>query len=276
MTTALLGLGSNLGDRSLLLDFAVQRLRETHGILEVCASSYYETQPVGGPGNQPAFLNAAARVETSLAAEELFHEMQRIEQEAGRTRETHWGPRTLDLDLLLFGTTISRHGMLIIPHRLLRFRRFVLEPAAEIAGDMIEPCSRCKVSDLWGQLQTMPPDFEIWCPIPGLGEQIRTGLLAVNALPRMDVFVWNEESNQEFIARRNCKARFICMPSEDWLKPESLQNRNDPVRYQQIRRREKVLAENAELISHSANLLIGFENTEDAVQQITMAISAMR
>lgn len=152
MATALISLGSNLGDRKTTLDAAVESLRTTAGIEEVMVSSYRETAPVGGPPDQPQFLNAAARLKTSLTPRQLLVEMQRIEKELGRVRTVHWGPRTMDLDLLLYDDVVSDEPDLIVPHPLLAERGFVLEPGAEVAGDLVHPKLQRTIEQLREQL----------------------------------------------------------------------------------------------------------------------------
>jgi 2-amino-4-hydroxy-6-hydroxymethyldihydropteridine diphosphokinase len=161
MATALISLGSNLGDRKLALDAAVEKLRTTPGIDGVVVSSYHATKPIGGPLEQAEFLNAAARIETSLSPHELLGELQRIEKELGRVREEHWGPRTLDLDLLLYGDLVISEPDLIVPHRFLPFRRFVLTPVAEVAADMRHPTLGWTVQRMLSHLEISPARFGV-------------------------------------------------------------------------------------------------------------------
>src|SRR5947209_11127597 len=114
--TAYVGLGSNLGDRQSNLDRAIQALQD-HASVEVTQiSSYYETEPLGGPPGQPDFLNAVVEVETDLSPEELLDELQAIERHLGRVRRERHGPRTMDLDLLLYGNVVQDQPDLTIPH----------------------------------------------------------------------------------------------------------------------------------------------------------------
>lgn len=129
---AYVGLGSNLGDRKLHLDEAVRRL----GARRV--SSYRETDPVGRT-DQPKFLNAVAEVDTTLGPEALLDRLLEIERDLGRVRGERWGPRTIDLDLLLYGDRVIRTPRLTVPHPRMTERRFVLEPIAELAPDLIVP-----------------------------------------------------------------------------------------------------------------------------------------
>lgn len=131
-TFAFVGLGSNLGDRLALLQAAVDAL-DADGVTRVDAvSSVYETDPVGGP-EQEAFLNAAARVATRRSPRRLLALCQDVERRLGRRRDVRWGPRTIDLDILLYGeATVSRRH-LEIPHPRLLERAFALVPLMEVA-----------------------------------------------------------------------------------------------------------------------------------------------
>jgi 2-amino-4-hydroxy-6-hydroxymethyldihydropteridine diphosphokinase len=137
MARAYIGLGSNLGDREGHLRAALQALRDA-GVGILRASRFVVTRPVGKT-DQPDFLNAAAALSTDLSARDLLGLLLRIEGALGRVRAERWGPRTLDLDLLLYdGEVISEPG-LEVPHPRLHERRFVLEPLAEIAPDVRHP-----------------------------------------------------------------------------------------------------------------------------------------
>src|SRR3972149_84228 len=137
MPRCLIGLGSNLGNRRETFEKALAELRG-HPCMQVAAvSSFHETAPIGGPAHQPAFLNAAALLDVSLQPQALLELLQQIEAEHGRRREETWGPRTLDLDLLLYEDLILSTPTLELPHPRMAWRRFVLEPAAEVAGAML-------------------------------------------------------------------------------------------------------------------------------------------
>jgi 2-amino-4-hydroxy-6-hydroxymethyldihydropteridine diphosphokinase len=140
MSVAYIGLGSNLGDREESLRAALSRLGE---LGQVRASAFRETEPVGVT-NQPRFLNAAAELETDLGPRELLARLLEIERELGRERaaETRWGPRPIDLDLLVYGEeTIDEPG-LTVPHPRLAERRFALEPLHELAPALTLPDGR--------------------------------------------------------------------------------------------------------------------------------------
>jgi len=124
-------LGSNLGDREANLARGVSGLRE-RGLRITARSSVYETEPVGGPA-QGAYLNAVVQAETRLRPEEVLASCLGVEREAGRVRSVANAPRTLDLDLLLYGDAVVEAGGLTVPHPRLHERRFVLVPLAEIA-----------------------------------------------------------------------------------------------------------------------------------------------
>ena len=134
---AYIGLGANLGDRELNLRRALERLEE---LGPVRASSLRETEPVGVT-DQPKFLNAAAELATDLPPRELLERLLEIERELGRDRATErrWGPRVIDLDLLLFGQEAIDEPGLMVPHPRLADRRFVLEPLCELNEDLALP-----------------------------------------------------------------------------------------------------------------------------------------
>jgi len=136
MRRVYLSLGSNLGDRAGYLRRALEMLAGLPGTRVAAASSMLETPP-WGKTDQPAFLNMAAELDTSLTPEELLAETRKIENALGRQRTEHWGPRTLDLDLLVFEGEERDTPTLKLPHPYLTERRFVLEPLAEIAPDLV-------------------------------------------------------------------------------------------------------------------------------------------
>ena len=147
---AYVGLGSNLGRRERNITAGLQALEMTRGIRVVKVSSLYETEPVGGPPGQPAYINAVAQIRTSLTARRLLAVMQSVEKSLGRDRreESRWGPRTLDLDLLLYGGEIISEPDLIVPHPLMHERRFVMEPLAEIAPGTIHPTLQATAAEV--------------------------------------------------------------------------------------------------------------------------------
>ncbi len=139
MTWAAIALGSNLGDRLVHLRFGADALSELGKVISV--SSLYQTAPIGGP-EQEAFSNAVIVVDTDLEARQLLDELHRIEAEAGRVREVRWGPRRLDLDLILFGSRQVEGGGMVVPHPRFGERRFVLDPLIEAWPDAKTPDGR--------------------------------------------------------------------------------------------------------------------------------------
>jgi 2-amino-4-hydroxy-6-hydroxymethyldihydropteridine diphosphokinase len=147
LTKAYVGLGANLGPREVTLLRAVDLLGAEPGVEVLAVSGLRETAPVGNV-DQPEFLNGAVAVETSLTARELLDALLRVERELGRVRDgTRWGPRTIDLDLLVYGNEIVDEPDLRVPHPRLHERRFALEPLAELDSDLEIP-GLGKVSEL--------------------------------------------------------------------------------------------------------------------------------
>ena len=145
MTVAYVGLGANLGDREETIRAAVAELPDV-----VAVSPLRETDPVGVT-DQPQFLNGVAALETELAPRELLDVLLAIERRLGRERRERWGPRTIDLDLLLYGDAVIDEDSLKIPHPRLHERRFVLEPLADLAPKLVVP-GHGRVKDLLAKL----------------------------------------------------------------------------------------------------------------------------
>lgn len=153
---ALIGLGSNMGDRRENLEGAMQALQNVPGVSVRHVSSFLDTEPVGGPPGQGRYLNAAAALETTLDPFKLLRLLQQIEARFGRVRTLQWGPRTLDLDLLLYDDRVIDTPELTVPHPRLAGRMFVLEPLAEIAPSAVEPVSKRTIAELLSDLRQKP------------------------------------------------------------------------------------------------------------------------
>ena len=232
-TLALIGLGSNLGDRKATLDLAVASLSGSTGVTLRSVSRYHETAPVGGPAGQGAFLNAAAALETSLEPEALLDLLNAIERHAGRVRSELWGERTLDLDLLLYGSETIDTPRLRVPHPWLALRRFVLAPLAEIAPEAIDPGTGRRIDDLLANLDRRPsylafatrPDLG-WAPAVGVvGHGIGIYIDVVRALAAAtverraaEIEQWSGPEEAAFEAR--IQAMFVIL--------ETVGRRRDP------------------------------------------------
>jgi 2-amino-4-hydroxy-6-hydroxymethyldihydropteridine diphosphokinase len=145
---AVVALGANIGNPSEQMDLAIAMLKEATGVIAV--STYYITKPVGGP-EQPDYINAVCILESDLPALDLLSLLQGIEKSLGRERIERWGPRTIDLDLIQYGSLLSKAEELELPHPRAHERRFVLEPWHEIEPDAVL-LTHGKISELLAQL----------------------------------------------------------------------------------------------------------------------------
>ncbi len=156
MNAVYLGLGSNLDRPDQQLQSAIESLADLADSELVCCSSFYASRPMG-PQDQPDFVNAVALINTSLTPSQLLTETQAIEQQQGRIRKANqWGPRTLDIDILLYGEISLQSAELTIPHYGMKQREFVLYPLFEIAPDLVLPSGE-KLTELLAD-----------CPLNGL------------------------------------------------------------------------------------------------------------
>jgi 2-amino-4-hydroxy-6-hydroxymethyldihydropteridine diphosphokinase len=157
ITTSYIALGSNLGDRRAYLDRALAELRARAEVEVVRVSSVYETAPVGGPPGQNPYLNAVAEIRARLSAESLLETLQDVENALGRVRTEKDGPRTIDLDLLLFADMVCEDPQLTLPHPRLHQRLFVLQPLAELAPGLVHPVLKRTIADLLSDLSGVRP-----------------------------------------------------------------------------------------------------------------------
>jgi 2-amino-4-hydroxy-6-hydroxymethyldihydropteridine diphosphokinase len=145
---AVVALGANIGNPSEQMNLAIAMLKEATDVIAV--SSFYTTKPVGGP-EQPDYINAVCILESELPALDLLSLLQGIEKSLGRERIERWGPRTIDLDLIQYGSLLSKAEELELPHPRAHERRFVLEPWHEIEPDAVL-LTHGKISELLAQL----------------------------------------------------------------------------------------------------------------------------
>lgn len=147
-----IALGSNMGNSPAILAGALEALAQISGITIQAKSSWYRTKAIGP--TQPDYLNGCAILSVQISPQALLAQLLAIEQEFGRVRQEHWGPRTLDLDLLLYDDLILQQPNLQIPHPRMTERAFVLVPLVEIAPDWIEPVSQRVIQDLLLEIDT--------------------------------------------------------------------------------------------------------------------------
>jgi len=150
VTMTYLGLGSNVGDREEYIEQAVFLLEKNPNIEVTKRSSNYETEPEGG-GTQPPFINAALEIKTKLTPHRLLEVCQEIETTLGREREIEWGPRTIDIDILLYDGEIISDDKLQVPHPLMHERLFVLRPLRDIAPHLIHPVLEKSIVTLYDE-----------------------------------------------------------------------------------------------------------------------------
>lgn len=178
MGLALIGLGSNLGDRRAALEQAVRLLAGEPDVRLVACSRWRQTRPAGGPAGQQPFFNGAVLLETFLRPEELASRLLEVEKRLGRVRDQRWGPRTIDLDLLLFDQVVLDTPGLVLPHPRMAWRRFVLEPAAEIAPQMVHPRVGWSVARLLAHLDNSPRYVAIAAIHPATATQVAEAVSA--------------------------------------------------------------------------------------------------
>ena len=233
MPLCLLGLGSNLGNRAALLRAAMQHLEQMSCGRIVSRSGLHETPPIGGPRGQETFLNAAVLLETSVPPDALLAIVNKIETDLGRRRSERWGPRTIDIDLLIYDDLIQTTGQLQLPHPRMAWRRFVLVPAAEAAPTMRHPRIGWTIRELLDHLDTTRPYLALAGPAGSGKRQLaqtaagRLGGVAI-ADPVSELRPGGDETNSygvtpprelEFAEQR---AKTVATDSPRWNEPCSV------------------------------------------------------
>lgn len=184
MARCLIGLGSNLGDRQAALSRVVSDIEGDDRLRFIAGSKWHETRPVGGPVGQMNFLNGAVLVETALTPIAVLDLLLGMEARMGRVRKTAWGPRVIDLDLLLYDDKVVQTDRLVVPHPRMAWRRFVLAPAAEIAGEMVHAGTGWSVARLLHHLDLAHNYVAIAGPI-GVGKTWLARHIAAKTSARM-------------------------------------------------------------------------------------------
>jgi 2-amino-4-hydroxy-6-hydroxymethyldihydropteridine diphosphokinase len=187
MPTCLLALGSNVGDREATLRAALEEIDALPNARLSRQSTFHPTRPLGMRPGADEFLNAAAVVEATIEPLRFLEHLQRIESRHGRKRDGHWDARTLDIDLLLYGDEVLETAMLTVPHLRMAFRRFVLEPAVEIAPKMIHPVIGWPLERLLLHLDAARDEIAVLSPsesVRGLVGKMLTERCAMRAIER--------------------------------------------------------------------------------------------
>lgn len=199
MVQYLIAMGGNLCASESLFQDALQKLSGPKTVL-LQMSRVFRTAPVGALAGEE-FLNAAAIIESELNAADLLRSMQAVEDSLGRRRAVRWGPRTLDLDLLLAGETVVETTDLMVPHPALWYRSFVLSSAVEIAGAWRHPLLGAALSELQDRLQAGPMEISIEVCSSDLPASLSATLLAEGLRTRNTGIAWNTDSAQGEFAR---------------------------------------------------------------------------
>lgn len=199
-----IALGGNVGDSERHFHSAIAAFPQ-HAIVVERASGLYRTAPVGGPPNQRAYLNAAVLATTHMSARETLQALHRIEASLGRVRDQRWGPRSIDLDLVLYGDQVIDAPDIRVPHPRMAHRRFVLEPAAEVASALEHPEIGWTLSRLRDHARAQPTRIAIWSSATsGLASAVsRQASEMASELGLLTEFEWrvsNEGASSAFAA----------------------------------------------------------------------------
>ena len=186
MAHCLLALGSNLGDRWENLSRATGAVASLSGSQLLARSQWHETTPIGGPSGQGAFLNGSLVVDTRLGPAELSNAVHDIERQVGRQRVVRWEARAIDIDLVLYDRLRIESPELTIPHPRLSFRRFVLEPACEIAGSMVDPASGWTLAELLRHLDNSPRYVAVTAAKPESARRLAAEICRVLGSPQLE------------------------------------------------------------------------------------------
>lgn len=203
----LIAFGSNVGDSTAAYEYVQQELPK-QGLELLAASTPLQTQAVGAGESQDPYLNAALLVQTTLSPQEAIQSLLGIEKQLGRVRDRRWGPRTVDLDLLLFDELKIAQSELICPHPRMSFRRFVLAPAAEVGADLIHPVSGCTIGQLLEQLDSRHP-LVLW--VGDLVGNIRS--ISDSPTPLGQSIRWGEVSDYRKAPSDFDSGYTICVPT---------------------------------------------------------------
>lgn len=231
MTQCLLGLGSNLGDRQQTLRQATSRVANLDGCQLIAHSRWHETAPIGGPSGQGAFLNGALLIDCSIPPHELAKALQAIETQLGRARAIRWDARAIDIDLLLYGSERVETADLTIPHPRMSFRKFVLEPAAEIAGFMVEPVSGWTLTALLSHLQNAARYVAVTSPSPEIATWLANQLCQVLGCQLLEISSTDTpdagDSNRPGVVESS-ERRIAALRRSHWARDQELLQRLTP------------------------------------------------
>lgn len=221
MAQCLVAIGANLGDARSNVQLALEGLSGIAEVQAVRASSLHQTAPIGGPPDQPRFVNAAAVLETSLAPDAVLRSLQRVEQGLGRQRRERWAARTIDLDLLLYDRLIVQQQEFQIPHPRLSFRPFVLAPAVEVAGDRVHPLLGKTLSELLDQLESGGDFVELRAKDESVRQVVRQAIQTLRpGLEVRDSEQGQPESGARLTIVLRPPAKLAAAGPTLWLPPE--------------------------------------------------------